>query len=139
MAEHDTSTLVKLSDTNETVANPDEDIRERKVSDRAGNELGKVKDLLIDADERKVRIIEIASGGFLGIGQDKTFIPVDAISSITEDEVRIDQTREYIADAPAYDPELIVERDTHSGVFDYYGYVPYWGAGYQYPAYPYYY
>ena len=61
----------------------------------------------IGGTERRVRFLDVASGGFLGIGQDMTLIPVDAITAITEDEVRIGQTRENVADAPAYDPELV--------------------------------
>lgn len=138
MATPGTDTLVKLGDTDQTVANPDHDIRGRDVKDKDGADLGKVKSLLVDEAEGKVRIIEVASGGFLGIGQDTSFIPVDAIVSITEDEVRLDQTRDRVAGAPAYDPELIRERDTHGSMYDYYGYMPFWGAGYAYPAYPYY-
>lgn len=138
MQNHDTGALVKLSDLAETVANPDEDIRGRHVKDRHGEDIGKVDDLLVDEDERKVRLLEIASGGFLGIGQDKTFVPVDAITAIGDDEVHIDQTRAHVADAPSYDPKLIRERATYSTVYDYYGYGPFWGADYMYPAYPYY-
>ncbi|MCS3844289.1 PRC-barrel domain-containing protein [Microbacterium sp. AK031] len=133
-----TDALVRLGDTDETVANPDDDIRGRDVKDKDGADLGKVKALLIDENERKVRLIEVASGGFLGIGQDTTFIPVDAITSVTADEVRLDQTREHVAGAPAYDPALIHERDTYGDVFGYYGFAPFWGGGYSYPDYPYY-
>lgn len=80
--------------------------------------------------------IEIASGGFLGIGQEKTFIPVDAITSSTGDEVRIDQTREHLSNAPAYDPALFRERDTYGSILDYYGYGSFWDPGYRYPDYP---
>ena len=133
-----TDTLVKLDDTDQTVANPDDDIRGRDVKDKDGADLGKVKSLLVDEAEGKVRIIEVASGGFLGIGQDTSFVPVDAIASVTDDEVRLGHTREQVAGAPAYDPELIQERGTYSGVYDYYGFLPFWGAGYAYPDYPYY-
>lgn len=132
----DTGKLLKLGDTDETIAAPDEDIRNRHVKDKDGADLGKVSDLLVDETERKVRFIEVASGGFLGIGQDKTFIPVDAITSITGDEVRIDQTREHLANAPAYDPDLVRERDTYGSILDYYGYGPFWGPDYRYPDYP---
>lgn len=132
----DTGTLLALSESGETVAENDLDIRGRAVKDSGGNDLGKVKDLLIDEHERRVRFIEVASGGFLGIGQDTAFIPVDAIVAITEDEVRIDQTRERVAAAPTYDPALVRERDTYSEYLSYYGYPMWWGAGYQYPDYP---
>lgn len=138
MATSDTGTLVKLGDTDETVANPDDDIRGRDVKDVNGTDLGKVKALLVDQDEGRVRIIEVASGGFLGIGQDRTFIPVDAITAVTDDEVRIDQSRERVAGAPTYDPDLVQERETYGGVYDYYGYAPFWGPAYTYPNYPYY-
>ncbi len=138
MATNESDKLVKLSDTDETVATGDADIRGRHVKDRHGEDVGKVDDLLIDQAENKVRFVIVASGGFLGVGKDKSFIPVDAITGITGDEVHIDQTRERVSGAPAYDPDLIVDRDYHEGVYGYYGYAPYWGGGYAYPAYPFY-
>lgn len=138
MSTADLDRLIKLKDSDETVASPDEDIRGRDVRDRDGEDIGKVSDLLIDQTERKVRLIEVASGGFLGIGQDTTYIPVDAISAITDDEVRLQQGREDVASAPVYDPDLVAERDTYSGLFAHYGYAGYWAPGYTYPAYPYY-
>ncbi|HAQ59896.1 MAG TPA: PRC-barrel domain-containing protein [Microbacterium sp.] len=136
MATSNVNRLSRLDDLDETVADPADDIRGRKVKDSSGNDLGKVSGLLVDEAERKVRLIEIASGGFLGIGQDVTFIPVDAITSITDDEVRIAESRERVAGAPIYDPELIAERDNYGEVLGYYGYAPFWGAGYRYPDYP---
>lgn len=65
-------------------------------------------------------------------------IPVDAIVSITEDEVQIDQTREHVAGAPVYDPQLVVQKDDYGPFLNYYGYGSWWGAGYRYPDYPYY-
>lgn len=133
-----TGRLVKLDEIDQTVADSDEDIRGRKVFDVNGEEIGKVNDLLVDAQEHKVRFLEVASGGFLGIGKDTTFIPVDAIVNITEDDVILDQTRERVAGAPVYDPDVVRERDSHGGLLDYYGFAPYWGPGYVYPAYPHY-
>lgn len=130
--------LVRLSEIDETVAERDHDIRGRKVIDQGGEEIGKVKDLLIDEDEKRVRFIEVASGGFLGIGQDTVLIPVDAIISIADDEVRIDQSRHSVAGSPGYDPDLMRERDSYSEYLTYYGYPMWWGAGYQYPDYPHY-
>ena len=118
----DTSTLLKLGEVDETVARADEDIRGRDVKDRNGDDLGKVKDLLVDQSENRVRFLEVASGGFLGIGQDTSLIPVDAIVSITEDEVQIDQTREHVAGAPVYDPQLVVQKDDYGPFLNYYGY-----------------
>jgi len=128
--------LVKLSEIDETVADRSDDIRGRKVIDAAGEHLGKVKDLLIDEEENRVRFIEVASGGFLGIGQDTVLIPVDAITAIDDDDVRIDQSRQRVASAPTYDPDLVRERETYSQYLTYYGYPMWWGTGYNYPDYP---
>lgn len=128
--------LMKLSDTARTVAAGDEDIRGRDVKSRGGEDLGKVDDLLIDPEEDKVRFLVVASGGFLGLGETKSFIPVDAVSRITAEEVHIDRAREEVAAAPVYNPDLVAERDYYENVYAYYGYPPYWAPGYVYPAYP---
>jgi sporulation protein YlmC with PRC-barrel domain len=137
-----TATLVRLSDTELTVADPSEDIRDHDVVDRDGAELGNVADLFIDRSDKRVRFLEVTSGGFLGIGATKFLIPVEAITRISADTVYVNQTRQHIANAPVYDPDLIHEDvgdDSYYGdVYRHYGYPPYWGPGYKYPSYPYY-
>jgi CBS domain-containing protein/sporulation protein YlmC with PRC-barrel domain len=129
--------LVRLSDTDLTLADPAEDIRGRKALDMAGEELGEVDDLMIDEREQKVRFLEATSGGILGLGATKFLLPVEAITRITDDVVYINQSRERIAGAPDYDPALVDERYVHD-VYSHYGYPPYWGPAYEYPSYPYY-
>src|ERR671922_215469 len=129
--------FVRISDTNLTLAEPGEDIRGLKALDLAGEELGTVDDLFIDEQERKVRFLEVSSGGFLGLGATKFLLPVDAITRITADVVHINQSRERVAGAPTYDPTLVEERYV-SNVYSHYGYPPYWGPDYRYPPYPYY-
>jgi sporulation protein YlmC with PRC-barrel domain len=126
-----TATLMRLRDTELTVADPAEDIRGRTVVDRDGEEIGDVNDLLIDDHDKWVRFLEVASGGFLGLGQTKFLIPVDAITRVREKEVVIDQTRQHIADAPRYDPNLrhqdVGERSYYGDMYWHYGYPPFWG------------
>ena len=138
MATHDTKArLVRLSDTNLTLADPVEDIRGLKAVDAAGEELGSIDDLFIDEPDRNVRFLEISSGGFLGLGATKFLIPVDAITRIADEVVHINQSRERVAGAPQYDPTLVEEHYV-SNVYSHYGYPPYWGPDYRYPPYPYY-
>jgi sporulation protein YlmC with PRC-barrel domain len=132
------ASLHKLSDSGLTVASSAEDVRGRKVLDRHGEEVGTVDDLMIDDKERKVRFLLVASGGFLGLGETKFLIPVDAITRITSDEVHIDKTREHVARGPAYDPDLSEHDEYWGRVYGHYGYMPYWGAGYIVTPYPYY-
>src|SRR5690606_41386570 len=93
-------TILRLSDTDLVLSQPDEDVRGRKVIDADGNDIGHVDDLMIDDREKKVRFLRVASGGFLGIGRTKVLIPVDVIQKITRDTVQIDRTREHVAGSP---------------------------------------
>ncbi len=132
--------LRKLSDTDQTVARSDEDVRGRKLLDSAGEDVGTVDGLMVDDDQNKVRFLRVKSGGFLGLGAHHVMIPVDLITRITSDVVSIDRGREHLVNAPKYDPALVEDRDEHywGGLYGYYGFMPYWGIGYNYPAYPYY-
>ncbi|WP_433169173.1 PRC-barrel domain-containing protein [Kribbella sp. CA-247076] len=138
MADSDRAGLVRLKDTDLTVAGSDADVRGRVAVDSNGDELGEVDDLFIDSDEQKVRFLQLGSGGFLGIGEKKVLIPVDAVARVDDDKIVVDQERGRIAAAPAYDPELeeLPERDFYEGIYGYYGYPPHWAPGYRYPHYP---
>ena len=136
-----TAPLRWLSDTELTMADPAEDIRDRKVVDRDSEELGAVYDLLIDDRDQRVHFLEVASGGFLGIGETRFLLPIEALTRIDDDTVYVNQTRQHIVGAPAYDPDLIYTDTAESyyeDVYKYYGYLPYWSPGYTYPPYPYY-
>jgi len=113
-------TLSRLHDHDETVASSDEDIRGRMVKDKDGREIGRIEHLLIDDVEHKVRLMEIASGGFLHLGEHKSYIPVEAITRITDHEVFISPTAEHVAGAPPYDPDLVATPSD-----DYWGLYPY--------------
>jgi sporulation protein YlmC with PRC-barrel domain len=129
-------TLIRLNDSNMDLTNPNEDVRGDMVVDPNGDELGKVDELLIDENERRVRFLVVGSGGFLGIGEEKRLIPVDAVTSI-DDEVHIDKTREQVIGAPNYDPQVARTTDTYYGdYYGHYGFAPFWDPGYNYPRYP---
>lgn len=127
--------LRPLSETDTVLANFEDDIRDRTVLDASGEEIGTVDDLLIDNSEQRVRFLRVESGGFLGIGATTFLIPVDAITQVDDDAIHIDRTRNIVADAPVYDPEL-VDQTYLDQVYNYYGYTPYWGPGYVYPRLP---
>ena len=130
------ATLHQLSDSALTVKDRAEDIRGRKVLDKSGKDVGSIDDLMIDDRDLKVRFLAVASGGFLGMGQTKFLIPIDAVTKVARDAVYIDQTRKHVADGPSYAPELATDRDHLGGLYGYYGYQPYWAKGYRYPGFP---
>jgi len=63
-----TAPIRRLSDSKLTVKHPDEDVRGRKVLDKAGEDIGTVDELFIDDRESKVRFLRVEAGGVLGIG-----------------------------------------------------------------------
>ncbi|MDQ6682606.1 MAG: PRC-barrel domain-containing protein [Chloroflexota bacterium] len=141
-ADHDDAqkppTLSRLRDNAKTVSSSDEDVRGRMVKDKHGQDLGKIEGLMIDDVERKVRFMEVGTGGFLGFGERKSFIPVETITRITADEVHIDRTREHVAGAPPYDPAVVTEDARYFfGLYPYYGYAGYEGFFPTTTGYPY--
>jgi sporulation protein YlmC with PRC-barrel domain len=131
-----THTLVRLDDAGLTLADPADDLRGRTVKDLNGEEAGKVDGLLIDEDEQRVRFMEVGSGGFLGLGEKKRLIPIDAITRVDEDSVHIATDRDRVAGGPVYDPDVVPERHYLEEVYGYYDAPPYWGPGYFYPGWP---
>lgn len=130
--------LTKLGDSDQVLVDPTEDIRGYRVRDRDGNDLGKVDDLLVDSEQHKVRMLRVEHGGILGFGATPSFIPIDAVTSVSDDLVCVGEPRDRVSEAPRYDPDLVDESEYYESLYGYYGVPPYWSAGYVYPPYPYY-
>jgi len=129
-------TLMDLSNSQLVFADSADDVRGRNVLDAEHQEVGHVNGLLVDDQEHKVRFIQIAYGGLLGSGERIFLVPIDAIKSVEADHVHIDLTRESVAGAPPYDPDL-KDESHYANIYGYYGFVPFWGMGYGYPILPY--
>ncbi|HEY1530205.1 MAG TPA: PRC-barrel domain-containing protein [Galbitalea sp.] len=122
------SPLVRLRDMGETIADPKADVRGRTVLDNHGEDVGKVDALIIDRAERKVRFLQVAFGGFLGLGKKNTFIPVEAITGMSPTTVSISSSHAHVSGAPTYDPVFIDDISLFEQTFSYYGVAPFWGT-----------
>ena len=112
---HENAILVRLKDTDFDIPQPD-DVRGRRVIDQNGNDIGDVDDLIVDQQHRRVRFLQVTSGGFLGFGGKTMLIPVEAINRVTENVVAIDETSTRGFRGAAYRPTLIdqtTERDEY--------------------------
>ena len=77
--------LVRLSDSDLVTANPEDDLRGKDVYDPHGQRIGSVEDLYIDRREREMRFLEMGTGGgFLGIGERRFLVPVEAVTKVSE-------------------------------------------------------
>lgn len=127
--------LMALSDSDLKLDEAAQDIRGRMLADAQGQEIGEIKDLLVDAQERQVRFMVVGMGGFFGLGEKNVMVPIDAITAIDDDTVKVKEDGESVAGGPDYNPDLLLDRDYHRDVYDWYGYPAFWTPGYTYPMY----
>jgi sporulation protein YlmC with PRC-barrel domain len=114
--------FVKLSDSDFRLNDPEQDVRGLEVYERGGDQIGSVEDLYVDEQERKVRLLEVGAGGFLGMGEKHFLIPAEAVASVGEDGVTIDHSGEKVAGFPPFDPDVEPESNYQRSLYDYYGY-----------------
>jgi len=77
-----------------------------KVETPRGESLGRLEDLIVDPDDGRVAAAIVSMGGFLGIGEKLTAIPLPAL---TYDEAAerfvLDVDRDTLRRAPAFGPD----------------------------------
>ena len=99
--------FVKFSDSDFVFENPEQDIRGKDVYDVDGEQIGSVDDLYIDRQERKVRFLEVGTGGFLGIGEKHLLVPVESVREVSEARVTVEPGREKVAGSPPFDATVV--------------------------------
>jgi len=103
-----------------------------KIVSPAGEELGNLKDLMIDLDEGQVNYAVLSFGGFLGLGDKLFAIPWDALTINPENNTFIlDMNKDQLKDAPGFDKDHWPDEAQYQAgwlldIYDYYGYTPYW-------------
>jgi sporulation protein YlmC with PRC-barrel domain len=134
---YDTPERVKVSDSGLVLDDDGQDLRGRNVIDGLGADIGKVSNLFVDVQHRKVRLLEIRTSGIPGFGR-HALLPIDSVTAVAVHDIHIDQTGDRVANSPVYDPELVPTptRDYWEPFYGYYGLSPYWGDGYFYPGFP---
>jgi len=107
-------------------------VKGTKVYNSDGENLGEVDDLMIDKRSGQVAYAIMSFGGFLGIGDRYHPLPW---SILTYDPERggyvVDLSREVLERAPAFAAGGAPDwgnREYETGIHDYYGVSPYWGA-----------
>ena len=115
--------------------NPDflsaDSIKSDKLVNRAGDNIGKIEELMIDLQDGRVAYAVIAHGGFLGIGNKLFAIPWQSFSlRVHEHAFVLDIPKETLDKAKGIDKDnWPLTRDELSSTFSYYGYQPYWQTG----------
>jgi len=103
-----------------------------KIMNTEGEQLGTIKDLMIDLDEAQIAYVVLSFGGFLGLGDKLFAIPLEALTFIAEDEtVILDVDKEVLRNAPGFDKDHWPDEAQYEAgwlldIYAYYGYSPYW-------------
>lgn len=95
-----------------------------------GEDIGKIKEIMLDVRRGTVAYAVIASGGFLGIGDKLLAVPWGALTLDTDAKVfRLNATAERVKAAPGFDKDAwptMADRDWASSLHEHYGSEPYW-------------
>ena len=76
------------------------------VRNPAGEDLGSIKDLMIDLDSGKVRFAVVSFGGVLGMGDKLFAVPFEAFDVDTENHSFVlDADKEKLDKAPGFDKD----------------------------------
>ena len=122
--QHPHPNLVKLSDSEDIrLQEPWQDIRQLDVYDTNGEQIGSVEELYVDRQEQLPRFLDVAAGGFLGIGKKHFLIPVEEVSRDVgeEERVTVSQSRDKVVGSPEFDPDEVPKADVQRAIYAYYG------------------
>ncbi len=101
-----------------------------KVRNAAGEDLGKVDEIMIDITSGKIAYAVLSFGGILRMGNKLFAVPWDALR-VDEDEkcFILDVDKNTLENAPGFDKDNwpdMTDTTWGSEVFRYYGATPYW-------------
>ncbi|SIT46768.1 Antigen [Paraburkholderia piptadeniae] len=101
-----------------------------KVLSADGNNIGKIKDIMLDVRSGRIAYAVLSSGGFLGIGDKLLVIPWSALTlDVDRKCLLLDMPTERVKNAPGFDKDhwpSMADATWATSVHQYYGREPYW-------------
>jgi sporulation protein YlmC with PRC-barrel domain len=105
-----------------------------RVISSDGEDIGKIKDIMLDVRSGRVAYAVLSSGGFLGIGDKLLAIPWQALTLDTQQKCFVlNMIAERVKNAPGFDKDhwpSMADQTWATSVHQYYGSEPYWGDSY---------
>ena len=105
-------------------------LKNEKVVNSKGQDLGNIKEYMIDLDTGSVAYCVLSFGGFLGVGDKLFAVPWQAMTLDTEEHRFIlDVDKERLKNAPGFDKDNwpgTQDREFQSEVYRFYNVRPYW-------------
>lgn len=102
----------------------------RSVRNNQGENLGSIKDLVIDSDQNRVMYMVLSFGGFMGMGDKLFAIPTGAIQMPGTDGVAVLKVdKEHLKNAQGFDKNRwpnLSDPAFAASTYEFYGQRPYW-------------
>ncbi len=107
------------------------DIEDRSVRNTKGEDIGSIKDVMIDISGGCIVYAALSFGGTMGLGDKLFAIPWAALQyNAADDYFVLDLPGDRLEDAPGFDRDnwpTTAERKWLTGLYNHYGYTPYQG------------
>lgn len=95
-----------------------------KVENKEGENIGKIKDIMLNTNTGQVQYFIIEFGGFMGFGEKLFAVPFSALKLNTrEHDFILDVEKEFLETAPGFDKDHWPETNGH-----YFDVNSYWGS-----------
>jgi hypothetical protein len=98
------------------------DLIHREILDPKYENIGFVRDLLIDEVDWKVRFLHATQGGFLGLDERHFLIPIEAVGTVGGGFVKTELSKERVHGSPELDPNIRLHPELRAKIYEYYGY-----------------
>ena len=101
------------------------------VINHQNEDLGKIHELVFDAQDGRLAYAVLSFGGFMGMGNKLFAMPWKAFEfARTENKLVLNVDKEKLKTAPGFDEDTkwpdFADRTWGSSIYKYYGYEPYW-------------
>lgn len=97
-----------------------------------GNDVGTIKEIMLDVSSGRVAYAVLSSGGFLGIGDKLLAIPWNALTLDTDNKCfRLAVTSDQVRNAPGFDKDSwpgMADQTWATTLHQHYGREPYWSS-----------
>ena len=98
------------------------DLIHREILDPEDENIGFVRDLLIDEVDWNVRFLHATRGGFFGLDERHFLIPIEAVSYVGGGFVKTELSKEQVHGGPELDPNIRLRPELRAEIYEYYGY-----------------
>jgi len=116
VAEGNGGGLVRLDDFEGELDEEWQGARGGKVFDKNGEEVGTVEEIYVWGQAEAAHLIKAEVDG------QHVLIPTDAVTTVTDEGVEVEETREVILESPGHDSDEVPDPETVGEAYAHYGY-----------------